>query len=670
MSIPFELIQPANLDWRDGLPYAADFEDIYFSIADALAETRYVFIEGNHLFDRWSTLTDNSVFVIAETGFGTGLNFLLTWYYWQQYAPANAQLHFISCEKHPLRPDDLQRCHGAWPILHPYAEQLLAAYPVLTPGFHRLSFANARVCLTLMLGEAVEQYRELLLCGAPLLEQQTRSWFVDAWYLDGFAPAKNPTMWTQTLFSIMRLLSQPQTTVATFSAAGMVKRGLQQAGFQVMKRAGYGRKRDMLMATVADQGCIERKLRHTPWSVAPKRSLIDKRVIIVGAGLAGCFTAHALAKRGWSVKLMDAAMTVSTGASGNRQMVLYPKLSMYRSPLTQFMLSAFLLATQIYQYWLQQYPTLGELKGLLQLPYRPSEQRTQDQLLPLLAHYPALGRLLNVQQASALLNVPLPSGGLYIPAAGWLDAPAFCQILCQTPGITWLPNTNVSTLDFDNGIWSIANHAAPTVILANGYQATQFEQTAHLPLKAMHGQMTLIQATEASARLSMPLSGAAHIVPAIGGHHAVGATFTPGTDRRCTAAHDAQNLAHLTTTLPLLPSPEIIDHWAGIRTAAPDYLPLVGPVADESLFLQQFAPLATDANRWLAECGAYYPGLYVCTGFGARGLTTIPLCAEYLAALLNHEPTPIPRSLSEAIAPARFLRRALIKRDSTVMKRE
>ena len=226
----------AQIDWQErGTPVSRDFDDIYFSQENGLEETRYVFLEGNNLPERFKTHTQTT-FTVAETGFGTGLNFLTLWHAWKQYrqhTSASSRLHFISFEKYPLQFDDLVKSHQFWPILHTYASQLQTAWPQPTAGKHQLIFNEAHIQLDLWFGD-VNTY-------LPQIDST-----VDAWFLDGFAPSKNPTMWQESLFKHMASFSQPGSTFATFTAAGFVRRGLSNAGFMVMKQKGFGRKREML----------------------------------------------------------------------------------------------------------------------------------------------------------------------------------------------------------------------------------------------------------------------------------------------------------------------------------------------------------------------------------------------------------------------------------------
>ena len=665
MSTRFEPLVLADLDWLDGRPYSPLFDDIYFSAEDGLSESNHVFIEGNQLTSRWSNLPsdEDRSFVIAELGFGTGLNVLLAWKHFQQTAPSSARLHVFSAEKHPMSRDDLARSLALWPELSTQADALLAVYPtVLTPGCHTCVLEAGRVELTLMLGDALASFESLLVCGDAALEPHLRTWHVDAWFLDGFSPSKNPDIWSDALLVIVGLLSHSGTTLATFSAAGSVKRGLKAAGFVVSKQPGFGRKRDMMVG-VFDTTPVVRLLRQTPWHVAHTTRRPEKQAIVLGAGLAGCSSASALARRGWQVTLVDAASDVGLGASGNHQAVLYPNLSAYSSTLSSFMLSSFLHAVRTYVPLIEEQRVKGRLTGVLQLAFNEKMRVSFARLAPWLMHYSALGRLVDSDEASHLAGITVRTGGLFIPQAGWIDSQDLCQTWARTPGINCVLNQAILGLHHEDGHWHVGGHHAPVLIIATGHQAASFPETQHLPFNAFRGQMTTVASGLRGLALQIPLCAEGHILPARDGRHWVGATYQAGRlDPACYVADDAENLDKL-ATFPVEPvwEPRVTGHWAGVRAVTPDYLPFVGPVADPLAFNQQFSALKAHAMQFIPFSGRYQPGLYVCAGFGSRGLSSIPLCADFLAASINQEPFGMSRAMIQSLSPARLLRRALTR---------
>jgi tRNA 5-methylaminomethyl-2-thiouridine biosynthesis bifunctional protein len=661
VSNPFIPIETADIQWSGNLPFSTLYNDIYHAVDSGIIQSRCVFIDGNDLISRWSAFPhgERHIFTIGETGFGTGLNFLLTWSLWERYAPNTATLHFISCEKHPLKLNDLDRALSNWPELENYKLELLKQYPILTPGNHHLIFNEGRVKLTLMLGDAFTTFEQLLICGESNLESQIKTCSIDAWYLDGFAPKKNESMWDKPLFNVITMLSKKESTFATYTVANIVKKNLAECGFEIIKRKGHGGKRHRLTGRLANITPIRLKQRSTPWHTKPQYYQ-ERSALILGGGLAGCFTAHCLAKRGWQVNLLEAKSDIGQGASANPRAVLFPKLSAFRSPLTEFMLTSFLYAHRIYDAILRQVP-IGELNGSLLIPHNAKEKNAHQCLTNWLSAYPELGSLIDAEQATGLAGIPLKENGLYIPFSGWVDSPALCNYLINHEKINVMNNMEITSLRYVDNQW-LDDYHAPVLILANGYRVNQFNETKHLPIKPIRGQMTQIMSTTESNFLKVPLCAEGHVVPAVGGIHHLGATYELGSISSETNKNDDQtNIVKLAAISPIDWAGKPVNQWAGVRASTPDYLPLLGPIVKADEFLSLYRGLESNSKRWIAEEAPYYPGLYACAGFGSRGLTTIPLSAEWLASLINNEIVGAPRDQLQALAPARFLRRNIIR---------
>lgn len=214
--------QRATLDWREGvIPVSTEFDDPYFSLDNGLAETRHVFLAGNDLPARFAP-----DFHIAELGFGTGLNLLTTWQAWEAVGQAG-QLRFTSFEAFPMTAQEMAQALAAFPELSAYAARLIAAYEV-DPTLATLEGIRAEV----VMGDA----RATL---------QSQPWQADAWFLDGFSPAKNPELWDADLMAQVGTHTKAGGTAATYTAAGFVRRHLEAAGFEVARVPGFGRKRHM-----------------------------------------------------------------------------------------------------------------------------------------------------------------------------------------------------------------------------------------------------------------------------------------------------------------------------------------------------------------------------------------------------------------------------------------
>ncbi|MBB1520678.1 bifunctional tRNA (5-methylaminomethyl-2-thiouridine)(34)-methyltransferase MnmD/FAD-dependent 5-carboxymethylaminomethyl-2-thiouridine(34) oxidoreductase MnmC [Aquipseudomonas guryensis] len=645
----------AQLDWdAQGQPLSRQFDDVYFAREDGLGETRHVFLAGNQLAARCAALPAGGRLCIGETGFGTGTNFLCAWQLFEQSAPVDAQLHFVSVEKYPLSPADLQRALALWPELAPWSSQLLEQYVAIHAGFQRLLLAGGRVVLTLLIGDALE----LL----PQLDGQ-----IDVWFLDGFAPAKNPDMWGLPLFQQLARLSAPGASLATFASSGFVRRALIEAGFAMRRVPGYGTKWENLNGHYAGPAAAAEK----PWFARPQYRPQQRTALVIGAGLAGCATAASLAARGWQVSLLERHADVAQEASGNPQGVLYLKLSAHGTALSQLIVSGFGHTRRLLQR-LQSGSDWAPC-GVLQLVFDAKEAERQARLA---AAFPSqLLHSLDQAQAEERAGIQLPAGGLFYPEAGWVHPPALCQLLAAHPQIRLLPHSEALQLRRVDGQWQALDGehllaSAAVAVLAGAAEVKRFAAAAELPLKRIRGQISRLPQTTASAELACVVCAEGYVAPARHGEHTLGASFDfHSDDLTPTAAEHAGNLqllqeisSDLSTRLQAdLLDPAQLEGRAAFRCTSPDYLPIVGPLADSAAFATIYAVLSKDARQVPDSPCPWLDGLYVNSGHGSRGLITAPLSGELLAAWLNDEPLPIPRSVAEACHPNRFALRRLIR---------
>jgi tRNA 5-methylaminomethyl-2-thiouridine biosynthesis bifunctional protein len=639
---PAPLMHTDTLDWRDGQPYSTRFDDVYFSTnpnnpQQGIAETEYVFLQHNHLSQRWQQLTTTS-FSIAETGFGTGLNFLCACKLWLQSAPADARLHFISTEKYPLTLVQMQKAHAIWHDLTEVSQALLSQYNALTDGVHRFSLFSGRICLTLHIGDIQ----------TVLPQVQTP---IDAWFLDGFSPAKNPEMWHADVFAHMARLSHTTTTFATFTSAGLVRRGLLAHGFSVNKAEGFGRKREMLYGQFAGQ--TQRNSLHTP-------SHTPSSAIVIGGGIAGCATAYALAIRGIQVTLLERHANIAQEASGNPRGVLYPRLAGHQN-------SADVLAMSSYLYTLRLMAQLAMTAeawnpcGLLQLACNARESNRIEAVASRRLNE-ALVRYVDRDEASQLAGIPLSVSGLYFAEGGWVSPQAFCHALVQHPNISVNTDVHVSHLTSSLPQWQAISESkqefnADIIVIANANDALRLSQSAHLPVTAVRGQMTTVSATEQSAQLKLVLCTEGYITPAMDQHHCLGATFAK--DDLALDVRDEDNQKNIELLKPMSPSFNDLSSQtsvgrAALRCTTPDYLPLLGQLLNADVLTQQPPKHKTEANKL-----PWHHGLYVNVGHGSKGLTTAPLCAEILASMIIGDPLPIETTLAQQLNPNRFLLKTL-----------
>ncbi|NBD96223.1 MAG: FAD-dependent 5-carboxymethylaminomethyl-2-thiouridine(34) oxidoreductase MnmC [Gammaproteobacteria bacterium] len=603
-----EPLEPARIEWRDDTPFARAYGDSYFMPGRGVEESAAVFIEASELPRRFAALPRNGLFVIGETGFGTGLNALLAAACFERHAPASGRLHYFSAERHPLTREDLARATSYWPELAAEARALLAAWPPPAPGFHRIRLSQ-RVDLTLMFGDA-----ETLWAAGPEA--------VDAWFLDGFAPSRNPEMWCEQLFDKLAERSRPGTTLATFTAAGSVRRGLAAAGFCVERRRGFGDKRHRLTASM-------------PGEWAPRKARLGKAVV-VGAGFAGCTTARALAERGWSVKVVDPRLAET--APSLLAAVLYTTASHQLNAQNRFYLGALLHARR----WLER----------LAFPRDESEGRL-DGVIQHLVHPRVAGKTRKAIDSGAWpreLLSPVGDDRVRIDGAGSLRPQAWCGFLLDHPRIEAVADR----VEVFNGgvsagvkLGSGGTLEGDAVVLCTAGASREFDGLEWLPLRVVRGQVTFCRATSESRAWRETHCHAGYVTPAFQGVHSIGATFDRQRQQPIIDPVDNEfNLAELERYVPSRwralggKGVEVVGQHAGLRCQSPDTLPLVGPCPDPSE-----NPHTIDQRLWLN------------VAHGSKGLTHTPLCADIIADRLSGHPAATDLEVMASLAPERFVER-------------
>ncbi len=647
----------AKPEWRDGQPYSQEYDDVYFSRTGGVEETEHVFIRHNHLPERFQQHSREQ-FVIAETGFGSGLNFLITAKHWLALSDASQTLHFYSIEKTPFRRDDLRQAQQAWPELAEVAKVLQQQYTLPGYGFHRFDLFEGRVRLTLMVGDI-----------ETMLEQA--SFCADAWMLDGFAPGRNPQMWSDAVFAHMARLSRPGASFSTYTAAGTVRRGLIEAGFEVEKVSGFGSKRDMLRGgyrgdrlPVHDQS--------QPWFACPEPGVKPQKACIIGAGIAGLSTAWSLMKRGVDVELIDAGEGPGAQASGNPRGMIMPRLSLQDSADGEFYLSAYLYSLRCLQQ-LDPDQQCWQQTGGLQLPSGPRTAKQIDA-------YPqdeALVEAVDAARASELCGITVESVAHYYPEAACVYPRRLLDLLSQqqAPGkLTLRFNCRVESIEYDaqRQHWSLKDAQQSTLaetsclIVAAAWQSRRFAPLNYLHLQPARGQLSLLQANTRSEALRMPVSYEGYLMPAMNDEHVVGASFE--LDDCCSELRKEEHLSNIEDVNRYLhlefDESSLRGGRASVRAVTPDRTPAVGPVPDVFAYQQDYADLYKGRPTTAYTPSRYQKGLYLNSGHGARGFSSAFLCAELLAAIICAESLPVSNRVRYALHPARFLIRSLKKKRS------
>lgn len=596
-------LQPAQWEGSDdGRIFATGFGDVYATRSGAWGQASAVFIEGCELKQRWR---EGENVRLIETGFGLGVNFLATWAALQIYQQKEAngkraRLDYVSIEKHPFTRDDL-RAALALSIaaaademrvsLRALADKLLAAWPPMIPGFHALEL-DENVTLTLVFGDI-----------ATALPQVAGRF--DAIYLDGFAPDRNPAMWSAEVLSALAALASPGARLSSWCVAGAVRRTLANTGFQVEKRPGYGGKRACLSA--------QWPAASMPTSPTTLNASVPAEAVVIGAGIAGASIARQLARRGLRVTVLERDQPAS-GGSGNPVGVVRPEPGSAGNPITE--LSAAGVT------WLMRWvASHGERVphdwcGVLRIAR--DERKREKMALHANATDPAWLQSVNIDDASQLCGAAPAEAGFHLPQSGWIVPPALVTAMLDHPNIQVRSGSEVTSSRKEGVGWQLqladgTKLQAPLVVLATAFDSGL--GSTRLAMGRARGQLSMLPERDGRP-LQKIVCRDGYITPAVQGLHVVGATVQhdddDGSARR---SDDEQNFERLQRLLPgFADSSELRSGRVGWRSTTPDRLPLVGKV-DE--------------------------GLYVSLGHGARGITCAPLCGEFLAAMICGAPLPI-----------------------------
>ncbi len=640
-------MQYTNLIWRDGQPYSELFDDIYYSSNDdedisGENEFQHVFFRHNGLPERWQGRDD---FVIAELGFGSGLNCILTIREWLKHCAAcqtEKTLHYIAIEKHPLSPAAIVELLSRYPVLKPFCDELLESYPPAIEASHTRRLFDNRVVI----------HYKFMDAGAALINDRLN---VDAWFLDGFSPAKNPDMWSQQLFENIAANSCEDASCSTYTAAGFVKRNLQQAGFVVSKVSGHGKKREMLVAKRAAKKTGAAAIRYykdKPWFEPPARKPVSAgQATIIGAGIAGLTLAYALVQRGWKVSIIDKHGSEQKEASSNPAPIVYPRLSINNDVDTGFFIAAYSHALHVLKTLQKQSAQAFWFDdGILQQTDEKRISRIIDKF-QLNSDFVS-----SIDDSNGQVNALYKSAGVVLPAI-------LCDVLKQAcKNSLEIIDAEVSRVTRHGDDWQCFSgwrliNEAPVLIVANGTEINRLGLPLKFPVETVRGQVIALRENETSARIRKTLNASVHITPAIHGKHYLGATYVKGCTRRHVCQSENRKLLDsLAECFPdIFEDSDLCDSWVGFRTVAKDRVPLVGAVPDITFFKEQYADIRHGSTSKSYLPARHLDGLYISAAHGSRGFTSSFLSAEIVAAQLAGEPSPVNKKVLDYLSPSRFV---------------
>ena len=644
---------PANISFKNSKPYSKQFDDIYYSYGDGVEESNFVFFDNNDLPNKWSSW-NKSHFVIGETGFGTGLNFLLALKKFKEYIKQNNQkalkkLFFISFEKYPLSVNDLELIYTD-SDLKDLASELIENYPCKTNGCHRLKFFDSKVILDLWIGDIHDSLSSIC---------NFQNGFVDTWFLDGFSPNKNKDMWSKDLFKKLNSLSNQHASFSTFTASSFVRRNLEECNFEIKKVKGFRNKREMLTGKIKNKYISEKSTNEFTWPL-----LENREVALIGGGLSSILLAKLLVNNGIKTTIYTENNTLATGASGNSQGVVYPLISPSNDILTNFFLSAFSFSSNEIKRTLRNDKESYETCGVLQIdcPSRSTKKIENFECdesikINLSEEQTNLTSGLDINQKSIFYP-----DGLWVSPKNWIAS--ILLNLKTSKLFTVKYNKKISSIEYlspnDIRLTSDTNidfHHAACIFTCGPYIKT-FSQLENIPICPVRGQISLISPKYIAkkedsfkiqyGKINHVLCYDGYITPPDpkSGYQSLGASYKRNNlNTSYSEKEQSENLKSIIQSIPNVNwdnyfENKIKDYNVGIRATSRDHFPFIGPLLNN---------LPYDKNI----ASNFYPNIFLFTGLGSRGLTSGPLLAEIMVSTILGEPIPCELNLLKKIFPNR-----------------
>ncbi|MDT8281699.1 MAG: bifunctional tRNA (5-methylaminomethyl-2-thiouridine)(34)-methyltransferase MnmD/FAD-dependent 5-carboxymethylaminomethyl-2-thiouridine(34) oxidoreductase MnmC [Gammaproteobacteria bacterium] len=652
-------MQYTNLIWRDGHPYSELFDDIYYSSDNTAAipgesEFNHVFFEHNNLAARWQ---EREHFVIAELGFGSGLNCVLTIRQWLKHCAAchtKKTLHYIAIDKYPLSADSVAALVARYPELKPVCDEMLDSYPPAVEATH---------CRKLFDNQVVIHYKFMGIKQA--LDDEALA--VDAWYLDGFSPAKNPDMWTSSVFEQMALNSAAGASCSTYTSAGFVRRNLEQAGFEVRKVSGHGNKREMLAASLKDRLCAPLCYKDKPWFVPAKKIICaSKNMTIIGAGVAGLTMAYSMVQRGWSVRIIDRHRDIAAETSSNPAAIIYPRLSVNNETDTRFYVAAYCYALHV----------LNKLQRKHRQAFWFDEGLSQafdrNRITAILHHFQFNKDFMSIAECFLRGDTRQPDDRVFVDyrKAGVVLPSVLCEVIRQACGdALQLLHGAVDEISYGNNKWSCFSGAelideADCLVIANGVSVNDLLVKQPLPVAAIRGQALILNTNQGSENIQKTINADIYFTHSIAGKHYLGGTYSRSSKTTKIDLDDNRSLlASLDAIYPGAFGIEDIDEsWAGFRCMSKDRVPVVGAVPDAEFFHDHYADIHHGRHNKRYPAAQYQTGLYITAAHGSRGFTGCFLSAEIIASQIEGEPVPVNKKTLDYLSPSRFIVNELKRR--------
>ena len=583
--------------------YSKSYNDIYFDKLNGPQETEHVYLNTNNLTKKFK---NKQKFVIAEIGFGTGLNFILTWKLWKENRKTNGSLTYISFENAPLSKKDIKKVYKKFKKLDGYSSFLLKNIPARCKSTHRIFIKADNINLILIYDDITS-----------LINFNFKA---DTWFLDGFSPKKNPLVWTDKLFKQLYNFTNLDGSLSTFSVAGHIRRGLLKAGFKVSKVSGYGNKKEISYAFKKDLISSYQYKFSCEKKIGP--------VAIIGSGISGASLAYALRKRNIECFIIDKSYKLANGASGNKLALQMPKLTMDDSPYGLLSLEAFLYSRKI----AKNLNSIPRSDGLVLIPSRDRDIIKFKKLLE--NNWPLDLLNNNYDKLNSLKFI----NHIYMKSSGIVDNSKFIQNLIKD--VEFISKFDVKKITSKDGLNIIIDKfgnrlKSKTVIWANGFEMTNLNQ--NLPINPISGQVTYLKANELSSNLKINFSYGHHFSQAFKGYHQIGASFNRNANTCFREIDQNTNINSIPEFLRKNIYYNINEsgHRVSVRASTKDRMPFFGDLSGLT--------------------GKKSNNIYILGGMGAWGFVYAPFYAELLVTKIINDQLVINSKLEKLLTIERLL---------------
>ncbi|MBE6429391.1 MULTISPECIES: bifunctional tRNA (5-methylaminomethyl-2-thiouridine)(34)-methyltransferase MnmD/FAD-dependent 5-carboxymethylaminomethyl-2-thiouridine(34) oxidoreductase MnmC [Campylobacter] len=598
--------------------YNSEFDDIYFNTYEPLAECEYAYssaLDG----------VNKSAIVVAEAGFGVGLNFFCTI---AKFKSLNKKsLHYIAVEKYPFSKDELASIYEQFGLDSSIYKEFLDSYHIVPNSLLRIYLLNHTIILDLYFGDILEFLDEC-------------EFRADVWYLDGFAPSKNPQMWSEEFLSNLACYSYKDTIIRSFSCARVVRDRLSQNGFEVGKLKGYHKKREMLQAI-----CIEPKsrIKKQIWFDLPIVTN-PKIILIIGAGIAGLAIATLFKEAGFNVVVAESNEKAAQGASSNLAGICAPLITQPGVALGDMHMSSFLLSRQFYKQF------GGDFVDFCGC----DEYLVNDKMLSKFNHDSKFFSISNDIYPKANIDLAMQ-----------IQPQNLCLALAKNLEIYYgYEYKSLKQLEscYEVNFGNLKTIKADLVIFANGNMAKELFisefSDAYMQLSSVRGQTTLV---DEFMSLNRPLSARGYITKAINGVQLVGASYARGDDDALPRSSDDDENIALVDEFLSNKKPNIIGSNVGFRGYSGDRFPIIGGIHNASEYIKIYNSLLWTKNKPSNKSPVYYQNLLISAAHGSRGLSTSILGANILFDMVLGRQICVKKSTIDALNPSRFIIRKLKK---------